>query len=142
MKNDRERYAACLDAEMWGYPRRVGWEEVEMAAWFRLGPDGVFWFVARGETPGELVLHLSIRAEMQRRLFGREWMYFVRCIGMLLGYDRLRFLGEDPPKVASLLLKWGWTQDQDGFFLDLEGNNGSQTTEDSQDSIQASGLSG
>lgn len=124
MRDNRDRYGACLDAEMWGYPRRIDCDEVEIGAWYRYGEDVVFWFIGRGEAHGELVLHIAIRPSMQKRVYPREWFAFVRCIGMLLGYDRLRFLGEEPEKVASLLRRWGWRDDSDGLFLDLEADHG------------------
>jgi hypothetical protein len=134
MRTDFEKFGACLDVEGWGYPRHINVAEVDMALWLRYGPDVVFWFVAMGESPGELVVHACVRPEMRSRAYPREWFVIVKMIAQLLRFDRLRFLGEDGDLVASYLRRWGWETDADGLFLDLESAH-NEATEDSEDSV-------
>lgn len=121
-----ERDGAAMEAESWGYPRRIDEEETERGTWIAWGEAALFWYVVDGECgPGETTFHAC--AAPRHGAIAREAVAAVPIVADLLGYERLRCAmpeAHDFPARAGIL-RWfarsGWRRVGEVWYLDLGG---------------------
>ena len=106
-----EKCRAMKDAHDWGYPRKIHVSETHVCAWFRFGPDVIFWLEPVEVIDMTCVLHLIVAPMSQRRHYAAARTLFrgidviadLFCLERLLSGDC-----EAGGKVASYLGRLGW----------------------------------
>lgn len=118
-----ERVSAALDARLWGFPREVSEVEINYGAWFRMGQEVIHWFeLPHPDRPHDLPLHLVVDPKVRHKWPVRRWHYLMQGCAELIGARRVRGVPFDEDwEMLSYCLRMGWTQESDGFILELGG---------------------
>ena len=104
-----ETLEAAQDAAMWGYPRLITSDEIEMGLWYRWSPDCIFWFNCTDTEERVFSLHVAVAPQSKSAIFPRRWAIAVEIIGELIGARYLE--AEDYPGrrfVANYMPRLGW----------------------------------
>ena len=104
-----EMSQAAGELLLWGYPRSITTDEWQNAAWYRWGPDCIFWLTWDGEEPKVLSLHVCVAPKSRGSMYPRRWFTGVEIIAELSGAEGIQASDcTDEGLVADYLGRMGW----------------------------------
>lgn len=111
LMTSEEKRLAMRDAVNWGYPRQIHLRELQLAGWFRFGPDCIFWFDPVPSIDMTCVLHMVVAPMSRRRHYAAARTLFrgidviadLFCLERLISNDCI-----DGGKVADYLERLDW----------------------------------